>query len=62
MREAQLKATLVGVIALALAASVTAQTVITPPENKYSPADDVKLGQEAAHRWSSRCRSCTTTT
>ena len=25
-----------------------AQTVITPPDNKYSPADDVKLGQEAA--------------
>ena len=25
-----------------------AQTVITPPDNKYSPAEDVKLGQEAA--------------
>ena len=29
-------------------ALLAAQTVITPPDNKYSPADDVKLGQEAA--------------
>jgi predicted Zn-dependent protease len=39
------------VIALLLAASVTAasaQTKITAPKNKYSPADDVKLGQQAA--------------
>jgi len=27
---------------------VSAQTTITPPKNKYSPADDVKLGEEAA--------------
>jgi hypothetical protein len=27
---------------------VSAQTKITPPKNKYSPADDVKLGEEAA--------------
>ena len=27
-----------------------AQTQITPPNNKYSPADDVKLGQEAAQQ------------
>jgi beta-barrel assembly-enhancing protease len=27
---------------------LAAQTVITPPGNKYSPADDVKLGLEAA--------------
>jgi hypothetical protein len=27
---------------------VGAQTKITPPKNKYSPADDVKLGREAA--------------
>ena len=29
-------------------ATVSAQTKISPPPNKYSPADDVKLGQEAA--------------
>ena len=29
-------------------ALLAAQTVITPPDNKYSPAEDVKLGQEAA--------------
>ena len=27
--------------------TASAQTKITPPPNKYSPADDVKLGQEA---------------
>jgi Zn-dependent protease with chaperone function len=31
-----------------LIALLAAQTVITPPDNKYSPAEDVKLGQEAA--------------
>ena len=30
------------------AVSLPAQTRVTPPENKYSVADDVKLGQEAA--------------
>jgi predicted Zn-dependent protease len=30
------------------AALVSAQTRVTPPDNKYSPADDVRLGQEAA--------------
>ena len=29
-------------------ALLAAQTAITPPDNKYSPAEDVKLGQEAA--------------
>jgi peptidase M48-like protein len=33
---------------LILVALLAAQTVITPPENKYSPAEDVKLGQQAA--------------
>ena len=28
--------------------SVAGQTRVTPPRNKYSPADDVKLGREAA--------------
>src|SRR6476469_1935469 len=48
MREAQRTAALSGVVALILTASMTAQTVIKSPENKYSVADDVKLGQEAA--------------
>ena len=30
------------------AAAVTAQTVITPPKNKYTPQQDVQLGKEAA--------------
>ena len=35
--------------AVALATSLlTAQTRITPPENKYTPAQDVQLGREAA--------------
>src|SRR5262249_37158431 len=40
-------------IAISLAASVaasSAQTRIVAPKNKYSPADDVKLGQEAARQ------------
>jgi Zn-dependent protease with chaperone function len=36
------------VIAVLCAATLTAQTEITAPPNKYSPSDDVKLGQEAA--------------
>ncbi len=35
-------------IALVSVAVVSAQTAVTPPSNKYSPADDVKLGLEAA--------------
>jgi Zn-dependent protease with chaperone function len=36
-------------VALLLAATlVSAQTIITPPENKYTPAQDVELGQKAA--------------
>src|SRR3989441_5326785 len=31
-----------------LVALLAAQTVITPPGNKYSPEEDVKLGQQAA--------------
>lgn len=34
-------------VALAVT-SLTAQTVITPPKNKYTPQQDVQLGQEAA--------------
>jgi len=32
---------------LFLSLLIAAQTAITPPENKYSPADDVKLGLDA---------------
>jgi Zn-dependent protease with chaperone function len=40
-----------GLIAVAIFAapiSALAQTHITPPKNKYSPSDDVKLGRQAA--------------
>ena len=30
------------------ALTVTAQTKITPPKNKYTPEQDVELGREAA--------------
>ncbi len=33
---------------LLLATTAAAQTRITPPKNKYSPADDVKIGRDAA--------------
>ena len=37
------------VVAAAMtAASATAQTRITPPKNKYTPEQDVKIGEEAA--------------
>lgn len=36
--------------ALAAAASLAAQTVITPPKNKYTPAQDVELGRKAAQQ------------
>src|SRR5215207_6879805 len=36
------------ILAVALAASLGGQTKITPPNNGYSVADDVKLGREAA--------------
>ncbi|MGE5243005.1 MAG: M48 family metalloprotease [Betaproteobacteria bacterium] len=39
--------TVIASVALAVAAP-GAQTVITPPENKYTPAQDVELGRKAA--------------
>ncbi len=36
------------IVALALSVQVVAQTKITPPKNKYSPAQDVQLGREAS--------------
>jgi len=36
--------------AAVLTVALGAQTQVTAPKNKYSPADDVKLGQEAAQQ------------
>ena len=36
------------IVTIAAAALLTAQTAVSPPENKYSPAQDVELGQQAA--------------
>src|SRR5579862_2843362 len=41
--------TALSIVVLA-AAGLFAQTRITPPPNKYTPADDVKVGQEAAQQ------------
>jgi len=35
-------------VVLAVAASVGAQTRVTPPDNNYSPSEDVQLGREAS--------------
>jgi hypothetical protein len=40
--------TSVAVLSVAVAGSPGAQTKVTPPNNKYSVADDVKLGREAS--------------
>ena len=50
MSGTQWKSSLVGVCLVAAAAVADAQTQVTAPKNKYSPADDVKLGQEAAQQ------------
>jgi Zn-dependent protease with chaperone function len=41
-------AAVVGVTLLLAATALFGQTVITEPKNKYSPAEDVQLGQQAA--------------
>jgi hypothetical protein len=46
MTSRQLGLTAAGLVVLVLAGH--AQTKITPPRNRYTPEDDVKLGQEAA--------------
>jgi beta-barrel assembly-enhancing protease len=40
--------TAVPMAVLVLSLSASAQTPVTPPDNRYSPADDVKIGREAA--------------
>src|SRR5262245_6915084 len=45
----RVRRTQAAILALVLSASIVgAQTRITPPKNKYSPNDDVKLGRDAA--------------
>jgi predicted Zn-dependent protease len=45
----RVRRTQAAILAVVLSASIaSAQTKITPPKNKYSPEDDVKLGREAA--------------
>jgi beta-barrel assembly-enhancing protease len=48
-RRRRPSATLAALLAASLGVmAVTAQTVITPPKNKYTPEQDVQLGKEAA--------------
>ena len=44
----RVKSTLVAASLAAFVVTAAAQTPVKAPKNKYSPADDVKLGQEAA--------------
>jgi Zn-dependent protease with chaperone function len=48
MRCAGSRVTKLALCLALLAAPVLAQTRITPPKNKYTPAQDVQIGQEAA--------------
>lgn len=48
MFRVRMQSTLVAASLALFVATAAAQTKVTAPKNKYSPADDVKLGQEAA--------------
>lgn len=48
MSRVRMQSTLVAASLALFVATAAAQTKVTAPKNKYSPADDVKLGQEAA--------------
>src|SRR5918994_305346 len=48
MSRVRMKSTLVAASLAVFVVSAAGQTKVTAPKNKYSPADDVKLGQEAA--------------
>ncbi len=50
MQVHRLKPAAVAAALVTFVVTAAAQTPITPPSNKYSPADDVKLGQEAARQ------------
>ena len=48
MDRTRRKSMVIALCITATVATVAAQTSVTAPKNKYNPADDVKLGQEAA--------------
>jgi hypothetical protein len=48
MRQVRLQTAVATAGAVLLAVTLAAQTTIVPPDNKYSAADDVKLGREAS--------------
>ena len=50
MSQVRLNTGVASALAALMAVTLTAQTQISAPKNKYSPADDVKLGQEAAQQ------------
>ncbi len=50
MRALKRKVAFSSICAAVLTVALGAQTPVTAPKNKYSPADDVKLGQEAAQQ------------
>jgi Zn-dependent protease with chaperone function len=50
MSRVRVKTTLVAASLAAFVATAAAQTPVAAPKNKYSPADDVKLGREASQQ------------
>jgi hypothetical protein len=50
MSRARMKTSLVAATLAVFVVTTAAQTPVVVPKNKYSPADDVKLGQEAAQQ------------
>src|SRR5436190_24332683 len=50
MSRVRMKSTLVAASLAVFVVTTAAQSPVSAPKNKYSPADDVKLGQEAAQQ------------
>jgi len=50
MARVRTRTALVGIALAAFVSTAVAQTPVTAPKNKYNPADDVKLGREAAQQ------------
>jgi beta-barrel assembly-enhancing protease len=50
MSRARVKSALIAASLAAFVITTAAQTQVVAPKNKYTPADDVKLGQEAAQQ------------
>jgi beta-barrel assembly-enhancing protease len=48
MMQHMLRTTVLPAAVVLFSLSASAQTPITPPDNKYKPADDVRIGREAA--------------